>query len=1119
MTPLGDVDTLLVANRGEVALRVVRAAGDRGLRTVAVHSRDDAGSPHVRLADHRVELPGDGPWAYLDQAALLAAAVTHGAHYVHPGYGFLSEDAAFARACADRGLAFVGPSPTVLDRFGDKVAARDAARAAGLRTLPGTGAPTSPDQVRRFLERHPDGVMIKAVRGGGGRGMAEVRHADDVDAAFARCTAEAEALTGSGHLYAERLVEWARHVEVQVVGAPSADDPDVTTVLALGDRDCSVQRAHQKLVEIAPAPRLRDGVRRRLHVAAARLAASVGLRGIATVEMLVSGDEFVFCEVNPRLQVEHTVTEAVTGVDLVATQIEIARGAVFPELGLPGGVVVVGADGEHVSGVPLRPEGIAIEARVNAETVLADGTTRPTSGTVTAFAPPAGAGIRVDTYAGVGLEVSGRYDSLLAKVVTAVRGDSVAGTAERCAQALDDFALEGVRTNRGLLQAILRDEEFGRGAVGTDYLERRLPDLLTTAERLDPEPDVVPDQVLEPVQQAQQPQRSSHRADTIGGAGQVLLPHAVAHTGQVLHAEVPGTVIELAPPGTVVGEGEPVALVESMKMHHVLQAPADLVVGEPLVSRGAPVAVGDAVLTYDVRATADDDEEPEPDAEVDLDLVRDDLARVLHRHEIGLDAARGRHVAAVHERGRRTARENIADLVDSGSFVEHGPLAVAAQRGRRSEEDLVENTPADGMVCGLATVNAAHVGTQAARVAVLSYDYTVLAGTQGARNHAKTDRLLELAAERSLPVVLFPEGGGGRPGDVDAQGTSGLELGTFAALGRLSGRVPLVAVVSGRCFAGNAALLGMCDVVIATPDATIGMGGPAMVEGGGLGTYTPEQIGPVDVHRRTGVIHVLAADEAEAVATARDVVGWFQGPRTSPAPPDRRVARHVVPADRLRAYDVRAAVDALADPGSVIELAPEHGPSMVTALTRVDGRPLGVVANSSDHLSGAIDVEAAQKLAGFWRTCDDHGVPVLALCDTPGFMVGPDAERDGGVRHLSRLFVEGARLSVPYGMVVLRRAYGLGAMAMASGSFRAPSFVVAWPTGEIGAMGLEGAVRLGFRRELDAEPDPVARDALFAKLVAEAYAQGTALSAASSYEIDDVIDPADTRRWIRTLFS
>lgn len=369
---------------------------------------------------------------------------------------------------------------------------------------------------------------------------------------------------------------------------------------------------------------------------------------------------------------------------------------------------------------------------------------------------------------------------------------------------------------------------------------------------------------------------------------------------------------------------------------------------------------------------------------------------------------------------------------------------------------------------------------------------------------------------KRIPLVLFAEGGGGRPGDTDANGAFGLELNTFRALAGLRGVVPTVAVVSGRCFAGNAALAGACDVLIATPDANIGMGGPAMIEGGGLGRHRPEEIGPVDVQVRNGVVHILADDEAGAVDIARNYLSYFRGPVADWTAPDPRHARHVVPENRLRSYDVRAAIDAIADTGTVLELRRDYGVGVVTALIRVEGVAYGVVANSGLHLGGAIDAEAADKAADFLQLCEGHRLPLVMLCDTPGFMVGPESETEATVRRFSSMFVAGARLTVPFGMIILRKAYGLGAMAMGGGSFHAPEFTIAWPTGEVGPMGLEGAVRLGFRKELESA-DPAERDALFANLVALAYERGKALYAATTYEIDDVIDPAASRDWIRLL--
>jgi acetyl-CoA carboxylase carboxyltransferase component len=580
-----------------------------------------------------------------------------------------------------------------------------------------------------------------------------------------------------------------------------------------------------------------------------------------------------------------------------------------------------------------------------------------------------------------------------------------------------------------------------------------------------------------------------------------------------VRAPLDGTVVTVTvEPGEAVRGGQQLLVIESMKMEHVVAAPADGVVDTLRVGPGDTVEEGRPLVT--LRANpADPSSAPatqdDPRGPSQTDSVRADLAEVRRRHAFGLDERRPDAVARRRRTGQRTARENVADLCDPGSFVEYGALVVAAQRQRRSLDELIERTPADGLVTGVGEVD----GRQCV---VLAYDYTVLAGTQGAYNHQKKDRMFELAARRGLPVVLFAEGGGGRPGDTDIPTVAALDVPAFHLFARLSGLVPLVGIASGRCFAGNAALLGCCDVVIATADATIGMGGPAMIEGGGLGRFEPEEVGPLGVQVPNGVVDVAVADEAEAVRVARRYLSYFAGPAAEWDCADQRRLRQAVPESRVRAYDVRTVIDILADSGSVLELRPEFGRGILTALVRVEGRPLGLIASNPAHLGGAIDSNAADKAARFLQLCDAHGLPVVSLCDTPGFMVGPAAERTATVRHVSRLFVVGANLTVPLCMVVLRKAYGLGAMAMAGGSLKVPLATVAWPTGEFGAMGLEGAVQLGFRRELAAAPDP---QRLFDELVRRAYEHGKALNAASMFEIDDVIDPADTRRWITTTLA
>jgi len=592
----------------------------------------------------------------------------------------------------------------------------------------------------------------------------------------------------------------------------------------------------------------------------------------------------------------------------------------------------------------------------------------------------------------------------------------------------------------------------------------------------------------------------------------------------------------LVRPGDTVHAGQVLLVLEAMKMEHEVIAPHAGVVQECFFAVGEAVAQGDVLLAMQRNARAST---PPPGSDgaaaapgalhaplapialvskgpaspvaatKNSATVRPDSARAQERHAFTLDASRPAAVAKRHALGMRTARENLADLCDPGSFSEYGALAVAAQSQRRSQDDLVRNTPADGMVCGTAAVGGAPC-------VVMAYDATVLAGTQGMRNHQKTDRMLGLALEHKLPVILFAEGGGGRPGDVDMPIVAGLHVATFASFARLNGQVPLVGIAAGRCFAGNAALLGCCDVVIATRSSNIGMGGPAMVEGGGLGVFTPEQIGPSSVQHANGVIDILVDDEAQAVAAAKHYLGFFCPASVSSAwqAPDTQALRDVVPENRLRVYDSRAAIAGLADLGSVLMLRSGFGAGIHTALLRIEGRALGCIANNPQHLGGAIDADAADKAARFMQLCNAHGLPMLSLVDTPGFMVGPEIETRAQVRHVSRMFVAAAHLRVPFVSVVLRKGYGLGAMAMTAGGFHAPLCTIAWPSGEFGAMGLEGAVRLGFKKELEAQPEGPQRQALFEQLLAQQVEGGSALNMAASLEIDAVIDPADTRAWL-----
>jgi len=549
-----------------------------------------------------------------------------------------------------------------------------------------------------------------------------------------------------------------------------------------------------------------------------------------------------------------------------------------------------------------------------------------------------------------------------------------------------------------------------------------------------------------------------------------------------------------------------------MKMEHLVTAPHGGIITRIATSDGVTLMQGEAILFIEPAEV--DGDHSEEETTVDLDHIRADLAEVIARHANTLDKNRPAAVGRRRKTDQRTARENIAQLVDDGSFVEYGSLAIAAQRQRHKLDDLIKSTPADGLIAGVATVNADKFGAEGARCMVIAYDYTVLAGTQGHMNHKKIDRMYGLANQWRLPLVLYAEGGGGRPGDTDGLGLTGLDVPSFKELAKLSGLVPVVGVVSGYCFAGNAAMLGCCDVIIATKDASIGMGGPAMIEGGGLGVYHPAEVGPVSFQAPNGVIDILVEDEEEATRVAQRYLSYFQGPVTQWEARDQRLLRRTIPENRLRVYDIRSVIDLLADEGSVLEIRRDFGVGMITAFIRIEGKPFGLIANNPKHLGGAIDAPAGDKAARFMQLCDAFDIPIVSLCDTPGFMVGPEAEKTAIVRHVARMFVTGASLTVPLFGIVLRKGYGLGAQSMIGGGFHASFFTVAWPTGEFGGMGLEGYVRLGFRKEMEAIADPVEREKYYKDKVAQLYANGKAVSIASVLEIDEVIDPAETRHWI-----
>ena len=1094
-------EKLLIANRGEIAIRIARAAADLGIPTVAVFGDDDSRSLHLRVADETRKLPGQGAAVYLNADAIIAAAKDAGCTAIHPGYGFLAERADFAQACADSGLTFIGPDVRHLDLFGDKARARQAAVAAGVPVIRGLDHAVTLAEAQAFFAslRAGGAMIIKALAGGGGRGTRAVLSAGELDSAFTRCQSEAAAAFGRPEVYVEEFIPRARHVEVQIIGDRTGG------ITHLGERECSIQRRFQKIVEIAPAPALDDDLRRQLIDAAVRFAQSVEYTNLGTFEFLLdaSGTQpFVFIEANARLQVEHTVTEAVTGVDLVQTQIRLAQGATLRDLGLDKSI---------------EPRGFAIQTRVNMETIGPDGSVRPGGGTLAVYEAPNGPGVRTDGFGYAGYRTTGAFDSLLAKVI--VHAPDFPATLGRSARALSEFRLEGVGTNISFLRNILAHPDFAAGTVHTRWVDENMATLAVGGAQRQ--------RFVEPTRPAATDAgfagarvKSRDPLALFAHDAQVKADQSVAEMDEItadgaggVASPIQGTVVAIdVAVGESVRRGQQLAVVEAMKMEHLITAPHAGIVRGVTMAPGDVVREGYPIVFIEEAEVAGAAVAAE--SALDPDLIRGDLQETYDRHAFGLDENRPDAVARRRKLGHRMPRENIDRLVDPGSFKEYWPLVVARQHQRNSIEALRKNTPGDGVVAGMCAINGDLFDETRSRAALVHYDYTVLAGTQGHRNHYKQDRMFELAQRFKLPLVLYGEGGGGRPGEDYIGPRVAVDTHTFTTFSQLSGLVPLVAVVNGRCFAGNTALVACSDVIIATEGSTLGMGGPAMIEGGGLGIYTPEEVGPMSTQVPNGVVDILVRDEDEATDVAKKYLSYFQGAVSAWDAPDQRLLRHAVPENRLRLYNMREIIHTIADTGSVLEIREKFGVGIITAFIRVEGRPMGAIANNPHHLAGAIDSNGADKGARFLQLCDAFDIPVLSLVDCPGIMVGPEVERTALVRHCTRLFNVGANMTAPLFTVIVRKAYGLGAQAMCGAGTLVGFFAIAWPTAEFAGMNIEGAVKLGYRKELMAIENPEARLAEFQRRTSEAYDSAKAVNAAQGGGIDDVIDPAETRSWI-----
>lgn len=1107
---------ILIANRSEIACRLIRTYSlYSSIHTVALFTPSEKDATHARLATTSVALSAEGPRAYLDATNIVNIAKKEGCWGIAPGYGFLSEDAAFARLCEDEGIIFIGPSSKHLARLGNKLSAKSLAADAGIPVLNGTR--TGCDRGSSITDVLAFGrslgpaskIILKAAAGGGGRGIRIIDDNSDEHAirlAYESCQREAQSSFGDGSLFAERYLHGAKHIEVQLLGDGTGE------VCHFWERECSLQRRNQKVVEIAPSPSITPRLRQAIIEAAVKLAKAVKLRSLATIEFLVDAatEDYYFMEANPRIQVEHTITEQINGIDLVDLQLQVAMGRTLADL--------------HITREPPPPRLTSIQLRINAESFRQDGTAQPEAGTIRQGHFSTGAGVRVETAieGGRRYAVSPLFDSLLAKLI--VTSSSYESALRLARLAIGETRIVGCRTNQAFLMALLDFPDVQEGKSNILTIQENFEALYSATQH------------FEDALQAKGDHDSKEATSLVEDVAKVERPAG----SEELLALVTGIVLSVkVSEGDKVTAGQELVVLEAMKMEHSVRSAYNGVVAKVAVTQGQQVNHGDAlVFTTSDGDNASTNIHDQAESE-NPEKLRPELTELNERKAFLRYAGREEDVTKRHSNGYLTGRENLDLLVDRESFIEYGDLVVAAQRKRYPISHLIARTSGDGIIVGWAKMNSHPV-------AVVIGDYLVLAGTQGHFHHLKLDRIFQSIIDHPAPLVLYAEGGGGRPGDTDHLGVAGLKTPSFALMGEIKARgIPSIAVVNGYCFAGNAAFLGTCDIIIATrggskdaplrKSTTIGMGGQAMIEGGGLGQFEHEHIGPVDVHMRSGGIDVLVETEVEAAPLVRKIIALFTNPHLPPAESlytsDSLRLRTAVPplSSRRRAYDVRHVISLLLDDDSFIEFCPEWGLSVLTGFGRINGHAVAIMAsNSSSPLGGAIDVASGAKVNRLLRLIIRlGGMHLLSLCDTPGFMVGPDFERSleaqgagSTYRGFGDWFGNCAEFALLGGRVlgiVLRNGFGLGAQAMLGGGSLKNSMCVAWPSAVFGGMGIEGAVRLAYKKELEAIKDLDERKKSEQEMIEVMYSEGKAINMAMAAEIDSVIDPATTRRWLEQM--
>lgn len=1087
---------VLIANRGEIAVRIARAAAELGIETVAVHSAADAGSLHTRITDLAVELAGGPVEAYLDVGALIDAAVTTNCDAIHPGYGFLSERADFAAACSGAGLIFVGPSASTLGIFGDKAAARALADRVGIPTVPGSdGVVASASEATSVAEAIGFPVMLKAAAGGGGRGMRRVDRSGAIESAFEAAAREADAAFGNGAVLIEKLIADPRHIEVQILGDGSGG------VVHLWERDCSIQQRNQKVIEIAPAPNLAPSLRDRLLEDAVRLAEAADYGNAGTIEFLVepATDSYWFIEANARIQVEHTVTEEVTGVDLVQAQLQIAAGATLDDLGL----------GDQ-DAVP-ETTGTAVQARV-----VATG-----GGTLTAYREPSGRGVRVDGFAYTGFTMSGAFDPMIAKVI-AHADDHLAALA-RASRAIDEFLVEGVGTNLDWLAGLLRHETVTAGDARTT--------LLDAGEPIPPAPRSKSLDLL---------RSSTGDGPAVLASGPERPSLAVGDAQEAVASPVTSVVVEvLARPGQQVALGQALIVTSAMKMETVLHAPcAGTIVGALPLEPGDTVFEGHPVMVIEAGDVAASPPPPSGGGwQTDLDQA-DELRSLAHARLAPDSADPG--VVRQRSRGKLTCRERIDLLLDDGSFREIGSLA-----GFSSYDDA-------GAVAAFTPSN--HVGGRGAiegrGTVVCADDFTSRGGHSDGSIGSKATYLDRLSIQLRVPSVRLLDGssgGGSVASMVPSQaktGKSSAEESTGAiAAGRprVTGpggsflpphlgssmfarqleTVPVVNMLLGSVVGLGAAkaVLGHFSVMLRDTAQLFVAGPPVVVQATGQ-EITKEDLGGWEIHCQNGSVDNLADDEEDAVAQTRRFLSYLPSSVFEAAPVvagtvdvQRPVddLLDVIPRNRTTTFDIRRTIALIVDEGSFFEIGPHWGTDQVVGLARCNGRSVGVVASDSRHANGgALTADGCDKITRHLQLCDLFNLPILNLVDNPGFAVGLDHERAGTIRKGGEWMLAFARVAVPMFTILMRRSFGV-----AGNNFAAPrsdaDMRVIWPAADMGGIPPEGGIEAAYKRQLAEADDPVAFRAELMRRIESARGP---MGPLNRFEVEEMIDPRLTRRYV-----